>query len=70
TVRFPEGQAVEPVSKKEAVPPRPDRAQRDEVLNDPAVQIILKALDATPVDIQKIQAQEPQELEEEMVDEA
>ena len=70
TVRFPEGQAVEPVSKKEAVPPRPDRAQRDEVLNDPAVQIILKALDATPVDIQKIQAEEPQEVEEQMVDEA
>ena len=70
TVRFSEGQAVETVSKKETVPPRPDRAQRNEVLNDPAVQIILKALDATPVDIQKIQAQEPQELEEEMVDEA
>ena len=32
-----------------------NRQQRQQALNDPAVQMVLKALDATPVEIQKIE---------------
>ncbi|OQY06285.1 MAG: hypothetical protein B6I25_04230 [Planctomycetales bacterium 4572_13] len=51
-----------PLSVSTATPdPRPapaagvNRAQRQQALNDPAVQMVLKGLDATPVEIQKVE---------------
>ena len=46
-------------------------AQREAVwqaLNDPAVQMVLKALDATPVEIQKIEIQSGDNCEELLID--
>jgi len=37
-------------------PTRANRQQQSEALNDPAVQMVLKALDATPVEIQRVGA--------------
>ncbi len=43
-----------PAAKPENVPSaRANRKQQNEVLNDPVVQMVLKGLDATPVEIQK-----------------
>lgn len=43
--------------------PQVNREQRTEALNDPAVQMVLKGLNATPVDIQKVR------IEADVVDE-
>ena len=40
---------------------RPINIDRNEVLNDPTVQMVLKGLDATPVDIRKMTIEEPEE---------
>jgi len=45
-----------------------NRQQRQQALNDPAVQMILKGLDATPVEIQKIEIQPDDEHEDGLID--
>lgn len=47
-----------------------NRQQRQQALNDPAVQMVLKGLSATPVEIQKIEIEHPEDLSspEELVD--
>ena len=68
-VRFSEGQTAPAASQKKAASPRANQQERNEVLNDPRVQMVLKGLDATPVEIQKVKIQEPEDsIEEEMVD--
>ena len=59
-IRLIIGDAEEPVSKEQSAKksnepaPQVSRQQRQEALNDPAVQMILKGLEATPLEIQKI----------------
>jgi len=68
-VCFSEGQAAPIVTKKPSVSSRANRDERNEVLNDPAVQMVLKGLDAMPVEIQKVKIEEPEDsIEEEVVD--
>ncbi len=45
-----------------------NRQQRQQALNDPAVQMILKGLDATPVEIQKIEIQPDDDHEDGLID--
>ncbi|MHC5123956.1 MAG: DNA polymerase III subunit gamma/tau [Planctomycetota bacterium] len=45
-----------------------NRQQRQQALNDPAVQMILKGLDATPVEIQKIDIQPDDDHEDGLID--
>ncbi|MFZ9033593.1 MAG: DNA polymerase III subunit gamma/tau [Anaerohalosphaeraceae bacterium] len=45
-----------------------NRQQRQQALNDPAVQMILKGLDATPVEIQKIDIQPDHDHEDGLID--
>lgn len=45
-----------------------NRQQRQQALNDPAVQMVLKCLDATPVEIQKIEIQSEDDQEDILVD--
>ncbi|MHC5116119.1 MAG: DNA polymerase III subunit gamma/tau [Planctomycetota bacterium] len=45
-----------------------NRQQRQQALNDPAVQMILKGLDATPVEIQKIDIQPDDDPEDGLID--
>ena len=40
-----------------------NRQQRQQALNDPAVQMVLKGLDATPMEIQKIEIQSDDDLD-------
>jgi hypothetical protein len=40
-----------------------NRQQRQQALNDPVVQMVLKGLDATPVEIQKIEIQSDDDLD-------
>jgi DNA polymerase III gamma/tau subunit len=46
--------------------PQINRQQRQEALNDPVVQMVLKGLDATPLEIQKIDI--PMDVDEEQTD--
>ena len=68
TVRFSEGQAAPDAAKKQTASPRANQQERNEVLNDPRVQMVLKGLEATPVEIQKMQIEEPEEAVEEVVE--
>ncbi len=70
TVRFSESQALSHPAEKSAAIPKSDSGQRNEVLNDPTVQMVLKGLDATPVDIKKIEIEQPDELIEEIEESA
>ena len=45
-----------------------NREQRQQALNDPAVQMVLKGLDATPVEIQKIEIQPDDVHEDGLID--
>ncbi|MCD6176171.1 MAG: hypothetical protein J7K65_10460, partial [Planctomycetes bacterium] len=45
-----------------------NRAQRQQALNDPAVQMVLKGLNATPVEIQKIEIQPDDKCQEPLID--
>ncbi len=68
-LRFVEGETVETIQKKSFVSEDSTRQERSKVLNDPAVQMVLKGLEATPVEIQKVEIEEPQDSQEEMVNE-
>ena len=71
TVRFEatNSEAAPPEKKpSDATPPATEvvgvnRQQRQQALNDPAVQMVLKGLDATPVEIQKIEIQSDDDLD-------
>ena len=65
TVCFSEGQAVPVAAKNPPASPRVNRQERNEVLNDPTVQMVLKGLDATPVEIQKVEIEVEKTEEEE-----
>lgn len=68
TIRFSETQAAPVTAPKKADgAPKADQAERNEVLNDPTVQMVLKGLDATPVEIKKVEIEEPEEPIEESV---
>ena len=45
-----------------------NRAQRQQALNDPAVQMVLKGLNAAPVEIQKIEIQPDGDQEDVLID--
>lgn len=50
-------------------PAKANRKQQTEALNDPAVQMVLKGLDATPVDVQKIGDEEDEDIKDCLFDE-
>lgn len=50
-------------------PAKANRKQQNEALNDPAVQMVLKGLDATPVDIQKVSAEEDEGIKDSLFEE-
>ncbi|MBL7215054.1 MAG: DNA polymerase III subunit gamma/tau [Phycisphaerae bacterium] len=69
TIRLSEDRATSVSAEKPPAPPKMNHLDRNEVLNDPTVQMVLKGLDATPVDIRKMAIGEPEEaIEEEVVD--
>ncbi len=62
-----------PEKKSSDAPPATEaaginRQQRQQALNDPAVQMVLKGLDATPVEIQKIEIQPDGDHEDVLID--
>jgi len=62
-----------PEKKSSDAPPATEaagvnRQQRQQALNDPAVQMVLKGLQATPVEIQKIEIQHDDNYEEPLID--
>lgn len=63
-----EANVVPSASAAKPEPPQPARAnrqQQNEALNDPVVQMVLKGLDATPVEIQRVGADEEEAAERE-----
>ena len=75
TVRFEatNSEPAPPEKKPSDAPPATEptginRQQRQQALNDPAVQMVLKGLDATPVEIQKIEIQPDDVHEDGLID--
>jgi hypothetical protein len=69
SIRLSEDRAVSAPAEKPPQTPKTNRLDRNEVLNDPTVQMVLKGLDATPVEIRKMTVEEPEEpIEEEVAD--
>ena len=75
TVRFEaaNSEPAPPEKKPSDAPPSTEltginRQQRQQALNDPAVQMVLKGLDATPVEIQKIEIQPDDVHEDGLID--
>lgn len=60
--------AADELPSSASVPAKPSRLDRNEVLNDPAVKMVLLGLNATPIDIQKIETQVPDVEPEEPVE--
>lgn len=60
--------AADELPSAASVPAKPSRLDRNEVLNDPAVKMVLLGLNATPIDIQKIETQVPDVEPEEPVE--
>ncbi len=69
-VRLTQSAAAADIAEKKTVPEKIDTFDRSEVLNDPTVQMVLKGLDAVPVNIKKMAVEEPDEeiLSEEVIE--
>jgi DNA polymerase-3 subunit gamma/tau len=67
TVRFSESHAAPAPAEKAQAVPKADRFERSEVLNDPTVQMVLKGLEATPVEIKKMEIEQPEDAIEDPV---
>jgi len=61
SIRFSEDRRASHPEQKVQLTEKPNNFDRSEVLNDPTVQMVLKGLDAVPVDIKKMAVEEPDE---------